>query len=322
METHVTKTAPPALTGNRLCDRIIESRKQASSHQPKSTEEWRQWWMKRYSYELAGHTELSDGKRRMYWAIVNVFLFENPGSPRTISIERTVEFVYPEPDKRSAPLILFYSTVIDSPKHVKAIKGTPPNENLKTAAAPPPRPVNSPGNAVTPQEDTTPASPPYFAPLLEALRKELSARNYSRRTIGNYRRVVRNFLRWLSAPPAPDDAPRVMQYNLYLKEQSSFAPRTINLYSAAISFFYRFVVKTDNITENVPRMKIGKPLPKVYSERQIEKMIAATTNPKHRLAIMLAYGAGLRLGEIRLLRRQHIDFDKDCIRISRLFVYQ
>ena len=64
-------------------------------------------------------------------------------------------------------------------------------------------------------------------------------------------------------------------------------------------------------------MKIGKPLPKVYSEQQIQKMIKATKNPKHRLILMLAYGGGMRLEEIRLLRRQNIDFDKNCIRIRK-----
>jgi integrase/recombinase XerD len=33
--------------------------------------------------------------------------------------------------------------------------------------------------------------------------------------------------------------------------------------------------------------------------------------------LMLAYGAGLRLEEIRLLRCCHIDFDKECIRICK-----
>jgi site-specific recombinase XerD len=108
-----------------------------------------------------------------------------------------------------------------------------------------------------------------------------------------------------------------MQYNINLKERLKFSPRTVNLHIAAIGFFYRTVIKNTSIVDSVPRMKTGKPLPKVYSEQQIEKMISVIENTKHRLVIMLAYGGGLRLEEVRTLRASNIDFDKDCIRIVK-----
>ncbi|MBN1575507.1 MAG: tyrosine-type recombinase/integrase [Chitinispirillaceae bacterium] len=304
---------PPETTGNRFYDTITAAGRQHSPTNPKSPEEWRKWWMKRYSFDLHTEKQLSFGQRRMYWAIVNRYLADNPGNPRAIPVERAIEFIISEPQRHSPALILFYRITAPSPKHIEAIKGISPAGNAQKAVTPT-RSTGSPGKNVEP--DQTPSFS-RFKPLLEDLRKELSVRNYSRRTIRNYLRVVTVFLRWLGTSPTKEDAPRIMQYNLYLKEQSGFAPRTINLYSSAIGFFYRTVIKTDNITESVPRMKIGKPLPKVYSEQQIEKLIAATTNPKHRLVIMLAYGGGLRLEEIRLLRSRNFDFDKDCIRISK-----
>jgi site-specific recombinase XerD len=64
-------------------------------------------------------------------------------------------------------------------------------------------------------------------------------------------------------------------------------------------------------------MKTGKQLPKVYSEQEIEKLFKATQNLKHRLILMFAYGCGLRLNEIRHLRRNDICFDRDIITIKQ-----
>ena len=44
-------------------------------------------------------------------------------------------------------------------------------------------------------------------------------------------------------------------------------------------------------------MKKGKPLPKILPKRDIEAMINATHNLKHRLLIELLYGSGLRVSE-------------------------
>ncbi len=40
-------------------------------------------------------------------------------------------------------------------------------------------------------------------------------------------------------------------------------------------------------------------------------------NAKHRLILMLAYGCGLRLGEIRKLKPIDIDFDRKVVRVRK-----
>jgi integrase/recombinase XerD len=86
--------------------------------------------------------------------------------------------------------------------------------------------------------------------------------------------------------------------------------------AAALSFFYRTVIKTPDAVELLPRMKPGKSLPKVYSSNDIEHLINHTDNPKHRLVLMLAYGCGLRLSEIQNLRPTDIDWGRSVISIK------
>ncbi len=64
-------------------------------------------------------------------------------------------------------------------------------------------------------------------------------------------------------------------------------------------------------------MKTGRALPKVYSEVQIEKILRAPTNLKHRHILMLVYGCGLRLEEIRMLHSDDFDFTKNLLRLRK-----
>jgi integrase/recombinase XerD len=152
---------------------------------------------------------------------------------------------------------------------------------------------------------------------LKELCDELKIRNYSRRTIKNYGALVYHYLDWLDKKPSQNDISDIKRYQLHLKEGKKFSPRTINLASAAVTFFYKNVLNFSIDAKSLPRMKTGKPLPPVYAEQEIERILAATANLKHRLILMLAYGCGLRLNEIRHLKSGDIDHDRTVINIRQ-----
>ena len=54
--------------------------------------------------------------------------------------------------------------------------------------------------------------------------------------------------------------------------------RAVNLVTAAVQFLYIHVLGMNLAVEALPRMKSGRPLPKVYSEQEIEKIISSTCN--------------------------------------------
>jgi len=89
----------------------------------------------------------------------------------------------------------------------------------------------------------------------------------------------------------------------------NYSPRTIKNYGAAVNQYLHWLKKNPS-EKDVPEinMKTGRPLPKVYSEKDIEKILSADMNPKHRLLLMIAYGyacekAGITcLGGIHTLR--------------------
>ncbi|MEM2963651.1 MAG: tyrosine-type recombinase/integrase [Candidatus Anstonellales archaeon] len=52
------------------------------------------------------------------------------------------------------------------------------------------------------------------------------------------------------------------------------------------------------------------------NKEEINKMIESTNNLKHKIAIMFLYYAGLRLDEIRNLKWEDIDFDREIIHLK------
>jgi integrase/recombinase XerD len=147
------------------------------------------------------------------------------------------------------------------------------------------------------------------------LKNELKIRNFSSRTVSNYSAAVLQFLRWLNKVPTENDLEHIKNFQLYLKDHRRFSPRTINLSTAAIQFFYRKVIKARTDFFDLPRMKTGRALPKVYSVEDVCKILEAMDNLKHRLLLMLAYGCGLRLNELRHLKREDIDLNRNTVAI-------
>jgi len=120
----------------------------------------------------------------------------------------------------------------------------------------------------------------------------------------------------LKEPPTNDDGQAIKTHLLALKFSNGYAARTVNLAAAAISFFYREIIRNSASVDSLPRMKPGKSLPKVYAAEELERMIGVLKNEKHRLVLFMAYGCGMRLSEIQNLKPKDIDWDRRVIRIK------
>ncbi|MFH1434780.1 MAG: tyrosine-type recombinase/integrase [Pseudomonadota bacterium] len=67
----------------------------------------------------------------------------------------------------------------------------------------------------------------------------------------------------------------------------------------------------------IPRRKIPQKLPEVFSQQEVEKLLQATQNQKHRVMLMTAYGAGLRVNELVHLQPDDIDSSRMMIRVRQ-----
>lgn len=152
--------------------------------------------------------------------------------------------------------------------------------------------------------------------ILNEVVEKSQLRNYSSSTIKNYTGSIKGYLNYINKKPHQNDKKIIEEYLIHLKNIRKNRPRTINLTTAAISFLYNEIFNCFNTSKSIPRMKPGKPIPKVYSLNQVQNIINATNSDKHKLMLMLAYGCGLRLKEIAEIRFNDINWDRNLICIN------
>lgn len=145
--------------------------------------------------------------------------------------------------------------------------------------------------------------------------KEARARNYSPETIKNYALALRALLEFNPGNPHLLGRTDVQDFLMKLKTKDNLSASTVNLYRDGIAFFCRHVLRNSGCLSGIPRLKENQSLPDVLDSTLIAKMLSAVGNPKHRLALSLAYGCGLRVGELAALKIISVDFQRKTIAI-------
>jgi integrase/recombinase XerD len=294
----------------------------------KTTAEWREIWiakLEKACIEKGLTKPAIDG----FLGFLTRYLAPHSCHPANIPLEAVSSFLGKNSKSEKQvkfcrnALTFFYANVVQSERHIEAIRHNSEQdshdnknrkspdlklEKAKETDKPPPRIPQR-----TAEEIFNSKVPGY----LNSMRTELKLRDYSFRTIKNYSFILHHYLTWLKKSPSENDVQDIKKFQLFLKENRNYAPRTVNLATAAIQFFYLKVLKVSLSADALPRMKTGRPLPKVYSQEEVRKIILAVSNPKHRLILMLAYGCGLRLGELRFLKREDFELDRDIINIRQ-----
>lgn len=303
-----------------------EIRPRMETTSPTTNDEWREVWLKKLSRELTARG-IGQNLSRFHYAIVNKFLSENPGNPRDIDVDKLLSFIGRQQNDVRQPLMMFYETVARSEKHLAALSKpsgqpseVPTRKNrietpINSSDTVPQIPAALPETKKTIYCNPTTNWKPELDQWISRLSKELKVQNFSQRTLAIYSNAVRGYLEVLGRHPAPTDDDRIKTHLLHLKSDRGLAPRTVNLAAAAISFFYSKVVGNAEAVSGLPRMKVGKSLPKVYGQGDVQKLLEAASNPKHKLVLVLAYGCGLRLNEIVMLKPNDINWDRAVIRI-------
>ena len=158
--------------------------------------------------------------------------------------------------------------------------------------------------------------PDHAVPYVEDMVNMILAMNYSNSTLKSYTSAFINFLR-AQDYKNPEELNRkdVIKYLSKLSEyglKSSSGRMLVN----ALKFYFKHVREWDDTQSwNIPRPKKEKTLPKVLSVNECKRIFDVVKQPKHKLILLLAYGAGLRVSEICNLKWQDLDFDNHKISV-------
>ncbi|OIO31719.1 MAG: integrase [Nitrospirae bacterium CG1_02_44_142] len=147
------------------------------------------------------------------------------------------------------------------------------------------------------------------------LKRELLSRKYSYKTVKGYLYYNRDFLNFIRKEPSGINDSDIKDYLLHLAEERQSATSTLNQAINALKFYYGSMLKKKFVYE-VRRPRKDKKLPIVLSKEEVAKILSSVDNIKHRAMLMLAYSAGLRVGEIVRLKIEDIDSERMLIHIK------
>ena len=150
---------------------------------------------------------------------------------------------------------------------------------------------------------------------LKKLDEELRSRKYSRSTYKAYiyyNRLICSTLQKTAEEIRPDD---VTGFIALMEKDKNYTASAMNLALSAIKFFFRYVLKKDDINDHHRPHQDGR-LPMILSKEEIAKVLGMEKNPKHRLLLMLVYSSGLRVSEVVALKREHIDLSRKVIYVK------
>ena len=155
-----------------------------------------------------------------------------------------------------------------------------------------------------------------ISPLRRRLIEDMTIRRLSPKTHYQYIRHVKKFADFLGRSADKATAEDVHRYQLWLASIGT-SVGTANVSATALRFFFKITLKRHDLAEELISTREPRRLPVVLSPEEVGRLLAATTNIKHRAILSLAYATGLRASEIVSLKLTDIDRDRMLLRVEQ-----
>lgn len=153
-----------------------------------------------------------------------------------------------------------------------------------------------------------------MTPLRTRMVADMSARNLGPASQTSHLRACRRFAAWLGRSPetaTPDDV-RDFQQHL-IETATSICTR--NQTMTGVKFLFRVTMRRHDLVAEIFHLKEPVKVPLVLSQKEIKRILAMAPGLKARVMLSLAYGCGMRAGEVVRLKVGDIDSAQEVIRI-------
>ena len=154
------------------------------------------------------------------------------------------------------------------------------------------------------------------SPLRQRLIDDMNMRHFSRETQRNYVRDVGRFATFLGHRPDMATAEDLRRFQVEQREAGVPVP-TMNSIVSALRFFFTQTLDRPDLARRLVRVSHPRKLPVVLSRDEVTRLLNATTCLKHQAALSVAYGAGLRVAEVSMLKVRDIDSERMLLRVER-----
>ena len=145
----------------------------------------------------------------------------------------------------------------------------------------------------------------------------LMAQNYSANTIRSYVKSFNLFL-LINQYQNPDTLTEMqIVRHLARMTEKGLSPSSLNMLVNALLYYFRMVLKRSTFEIKLPRPRKEQHLPSVLTMDECGRIFSNVDNPKHKLLLLMGYGAGLRRSEIVSLKWEDILFEEHKIHVKQ-----
>jgi integrase/recombinase XerD len=155
-----------------------------------------------------------------------------------------------------------------------------------------------------------------ISPLRQRMLEDMALRKLSPQTQASYIRAVVNFSGFFGRSPDTATPEDLRRYQLYLVD-TGISNVMLNATITALRFFFQVTLNRADALAKMSPVREPRTLPVVLSREEVARLIDAAGKPKYQAALSVAYGAGLRAGEVVALKVGDIDSTRMTLRIEQ-----
>ncbi len=152
-----------------------------------------------------------------------------------------------------------------------------------------------------------------ISPLRRRMLEDMSVRKFGEKTQHDYIRHIESFAKFLGRSPDTATSEDVRRFQVHQTEQGAQPPK-MNTQASALRFLFTTTMGRIDLAHQLARLNYPRKLPRILSPEDVAKLLEAAPGPglKYKAALSIAYGAGLRGGEVVMLRVRAISTASAC----------
>ena len=154
------------------------------------------------------------------------------------------------------------------------------------------------------------------SPLRQRMIEDMRLRKLESKTHSAYVRAVRKLAAFIGRSPDTASAEDLRRFQLHMVD-SGASPITLNATIVGLNFFFSITLDREDVMAKMQSVRVPQRLPVILSKEEVARLLGAVGHIKHQTALSLAYGTGLRVGEVVALKVSDIDSQRMTLRVEQ-----
>jgi integrase/recombinase XerD len=155
-----------------------------------------------------------------------------------------------------------------------------------------------------------------ITPLRQRMIEDMTSRKLGAHTQRSHIYSCKRLAAFLKRSPETATCEDIRLFQLHLAETGmSICNR--NRIMTGVRFLFRVTLRRPDIDREIYHIREPQKIPQVMSPEETRRLLAVASTLKVRVLLSLAYGCGLRAGEVVRLKVKHIDSAQKIIRIEQ-----